>query len=636
MIEERDDGVAQDAHHLGKIPRVRPDAPPPPEAGEVDSPASDPVRAPGAEDTVAVPVASGPKAAEGDETQPIAVRTGPEPGDGHEVRPAAPRTPGGRHPKLAEGIELQGAFEDSGYQETPYLARRADGQVIQLTLLLHLVAEACDGSRDSRAIAEVVSEKFGRKVSARNVDFLVEKKLRPLGVLAQADGSSPKLKKADPLLALKFKTVLLPEKAVNLIAALLRPLFWPPVILTVLGALIAFDIWYFGVHGIGESMRDLIYRPGLVLLIYGLLILSIAWHELGHATACRYGGATPGVIGFGIYVVWPAFYNDVTDAYRLGKVDRVRVDLGGIYFNMIFSLATAGVYFLTGFEPLLVLIVIQHVLMLYQFMPFLRLDGYYVISDIAGVPDLFGRVKPTLRSMIPGRETEKPVAELKPWVRRLVMGWVLTVIPVLLFLFGMMVLSAPRVLATGYDSFMTQSDKIQAAASEGENTQAAASGIQAAFLVLPLLGMTITFSRVAKRIVQGGWNITEGRPVARGGLAVLLLGCLAFAGFVLWPNGEYKPIQPGEKWTVASGFEALSDVSSGRPSLTTEREEQLGGAPKLKEQELTDEATAPAPEETETPQDLEPSEEPEASEDPEPVESPTESVFPVEPSPSPS
>ena len=51
-------------------------------------------------------------------------------------------------PRLAEGIELIGEFEDSGFKEPPLLARRADGQVVQLTQLLYLVAEACDGARD--------------------------------------------------------------------------------------------------------------------------------------------------------------------------------------------------------------------------------------------------------------------------------------------------------------------------------------------------------------------------------------------------------------------------------------------------------------------------------------------------------
>src|SRR5919202_1216898 len=35
----------------------------------------------------------------------------------------------GPPPKLADGIDLIGRYEDSGFREAPYLARRADGQV---------------------------------------------------------------------------------------------------------------------------------------------------------------------------------------------------------------------------------------------------------------------------------------------------------------------------------------------------------------------------------------------------------------------------------------------------------------------------------------------------------------------------
>ena len=43
----------------------------------------------------------------------------------------------------------------------------------------------------------------------------------------------------------------------------------------------------------------------------------------------------PGVMGAGLYLVWPAFYTDVTDSYRLGRGGRLRTDLGGLYFNAI-------------------------------------------------------------------------------------------------------------------------------------------------------------------------------------------------------------------------------------------------------------------------------------------------------------
>ena len=61
-----------------------------------------------------------------------------------------PRTAREPAPRLAEGIELIGEYEGSGFKEAPYIARRADGQVIQLTYLLHLVASAVDGRRGYR------------------------------------------------------------------------------------------------------------------------------------------------------------------------------------------------------------------------------------------------------------------------------------------------------------------------------------------------------------------------------------------------------------------------------------------------------------------------------------------------------
>ena len=48
----------------------------------------------------------------------------------------------------------------------------------------------------------------------------------------------------------------------------------------------------------------------------------------------------PGVMGAGLYLVWPAFYTDVTDSYRLGRAGRLRTDLGGLYFNAIVVVAT--------------------------------------------------------------------------------------------------------------------------------------------------------------------------------------------------------------------------------------------------------------------------------------------------------
>ena len=507
--------------------------------------------------------------------------------------------------KVAEGIDLIGEYEGSGFKEAPYIARRADGQVIQLTKLLHLVAENADGRRSYPDIAERVGDAFGRRVSADNVRFLVDKKLRPLGVLAHADGSSPELKRADPMLALKFRAALIPERVSHAITTVFRPLFWPPVLVAVLAALVAMDVWLFFVHGVGEGARSLLYQPAWLLAVFGLIVVSAGFHECGHATACRYGGGRPGVMGAGIYIVWPAFYTDVTDAYRLSKAGRLRTDLGGVYFNVVFSLLTFGAYLLTGFEPLLIVIFLQHMEIVHQFLPFLRLDGYYIISDITGVPDMFARIKPTLRSLIPGREPEDTVKELKPWVRVVTSIYVAALIPALLFMFTLLIISMPRMLATAWDSLFVQGAKVGEAFTGGSVLTGMASLLQIVSLVLPLTGLGLTGGRIGKRLGVSTWRRTEGSPPLRGGLLAGGVAAAALTTFILWPNGDYRPLQPGERGTVQGGLSAVRDIPTGRPGLTPEREAELGGAPTRRERfgpaadERSPEADrTPRPEET--------------------------------------
>jgi putative peptide zinc metalloprotease protein len=442
-----------------------------------------------------------------------------------------------------------------------------------------VIAELADGRRTNEQIAAAVSDAIKRGVSADNVSQLIDERLRPLGLIDGADGSEPQLEKADPMLALKIKAALVPEGVVNAITTVFKPLFFPPVIVAVLGGLVALDIWLFAYHGIAQSMRQVLYSPALLMLMLGLVILSAAFHECGHATACAYGGARPGVMGAGLYIVWPAFYTDVTDAYRLGKGGRLRTDLGGVYFNVIFILATGAAYALTGYEPLLLLIPFQHLEILHQFLPFIRLDGYYIVSDLTGVPDMFARIKPTLASLLPWKKTSERVTELKPWVRVAVTAYVLTVVPLLLFLLGLMAINVPRIFGTAYDSFFVQYHKVQDAFDGGSAWVGAFGIVQILILLLPALGIVATVWLLSKRTTGAVWSRTEDRPEARGAFVLASAALAAFLAYIWWPNGEYRPIQPGEKGTIQGAVRQLADVRSGRPALTEKRARDLGGAP---------------------------------------------------------
>jgi putative peptide zinc metalloprotease protein len=293
-------------------------------------------------------------------------------------------------------------------------------------------------------------------------------------------------------------------------------------------------------------------------------------------------------MGVGLYIVWPAFYTDVTDAYRLGKGGRLRTDLGGVYFNVIFILGTLGAYFLTGFEPLLLVIPLQHIEIIHQFLPFLRLDGYYIVSDLTGVPDMFARIKPTLASIfLPWRETPEEVTVLKPWVRVATTIYVLTIVPLLAFFLGLMVINLPRIVTTAYDSFILQWDKLGNEAA----LQTVVTVIQMIVLTLPVLGIVYTFWMLGRKAIAGGWHVTAGRPIARAAFVMATVAVLAGVGYIWMPAAVYKPIQPGERGTISGGVKQIEAVPTGRPALTPARAKQLHGAP-LKS--TTDKASKPA------------------------------------------
>ena len=63
-------------------------------------------------------------------------------------------------------------------------------------------------------------------------------------------------------------------------------------------------------------------------------------------------------MGAGLYLVYPAFYTDVSDNYRLPRGARLRTDLGGFYFNMIFALGAMALYVASGQEFLLLIVVL--------------------------------------------------------------------------------------------------------------------------------------------------------------------------------------------------------------------------------------------------------------------------------------
>ena len=111
---------------------------------------------------------------------------------------------------------------------------------------------------------------------------------------------------------------------------------------------------------------------------------------------------------------------------------RLRTDLGGLYFNAIVAVGIVRRLVGTGCDALLLVIATQILQMLRQLTPLVRFDGYHVLADLTGVPDLYApdQADPVPDCCRDWRETGEPGAQAVGPGRR--DPWVLIVVPLLL------------------------------------------------------------------------------------------------------------------------------------------------------------------------------------------------------------
>lgn len=124
------------------------------------------------------------------------------------------------------------------------------------------------------------------------------------------------------------------------------------------------------------------------------LIASMVWHELGHLTAAMRYGSRATRVGAGLYLFMPTAYIRIDDFFMIPtRWQRVTVALGGIYFDLI-SISVAiliWTYSPNYSHASQVALVVSYVLLcriVFNLLPFLRLDGYWAFSEAIGVRKL--------------------------------------------------------------------------------------------------------------------------------------------------------------------------------------------------------------------------------------------------------
>ncbi|MEM6365098.1 MAG: HlyD family efflux transporter periplasmic adaptor subunit [Planctomycetota bacterium] len=126
-------------------------------------------------------------------------------------------------------------------------------------------------------------------------------------------------------------------------------------------------------------------------------------HELGHAVVCEHLGSRCRMIGPMWLVFTPALYCDTSDSWMLAsRWKRIAIGAAGMLTELLIACACVWVW--TWTSPGLVHTMAAKVILicglstvLFNANPLLRYDGYYMLSDWLGAPNLAQRASARLR-----------------------------------------------------------------------------------------------------------------------------------------------------------------------------------------------------------------------------------------------
>lgn len=188
--------------------------------------------------------------------------------------------------------------------------------------------------------------------------------------------------------------LLRPDNFLNKTIQFVRPLFskfflYILIFCGLLGLYLVSRQWY--------EFRDTFqYYFNLKSLIYYIpaLIFAKIMHEFGHAYAAKNFNCRVPTMGVALLFMWPVFYTDTTDTYRLkSRKKRIIVASAGIMTELCLAVFATLLWNFLPDGPLraaafFAAAVSWFLSIAININPFLRFDGYYFLADISGVDNL--------------------------------------------------------------------------------------------------------------------------------------------------------------------------------------------------------------------------------------------------------
>ena len=188
---------------------------------------------------------------------------------------------------------------------------------------------------------------------------------------------------------IRFKRKLFSVSRAKKLLGFLSPLFRGNFFRTSFVLLFLFNLFYYFTSDLFFVAPSSYHAPLFFLFTPACFIIIFFIHEFGHATAANFNKLEAREIGIGVYFIFPVLYTDVTSIWKLPPKERIKVNLGGLYFQLITGFLLILLSLLCIRSVVLKQIITTNlVIIVYNLNPFFKFDGYWVYSDFFDLPNL--------------------------------------------------------------------------------------------------------------------------------------------------------------------------------------------------------------------------------------------------------
>lgn len=188
-----------------------------------------------------------------------------------------------------------------------------------------------------------------------------------------------------------------PERALNWLYPKVRWFFTLPVLIFCLSfslAALLLVVVQFDVFRSKLPAFHQFFNPHNALWLAITLGVSKVLHEFGHGLTCKRFGGECHEMGVMILVLTPCLYCNVSDSWMLpNKWHRAAIGAAGMYIEMVLAAMATFLWWFTtpGLLNMLclnIMFISSVSTLMFNANPLLRYDGYYILADVAEIPNL--------------------------------------------------------------------------------------------------------------------------------------------------------------------------------------------------------------------------------------------------------